>query len=165
MNVTRHEVYQAITPKICSIIILPTASLIAGLLPIVLSKHFYQKVGSNQTTTFDKVISFFLYFGGGVLLCTIFLHLLPEITETVNGLQEKHVMPTFTLPFPELVLCLGFFMIFFIEEIMHSYLHSSPNSTEVVLSNSSRDNLVSVMDKPDIGSNLKDSDGYQIKSD
>ena len=121
------KIRAAIFPKICAIIILPVASTMAGLLPLVLGKRFYKQTESGiprKPTMFDKTMSFFLYFGGGVLLCTIFLHLLPEIHEDVDKLEEKGIyLNKYTLlSFPELILCVGFFMIFFIEQVMHLFL-------------------------------------------
>lgn len=106
--------------KICSIIILAIASCIAGFLPIKLNDAFRRQ--SNKPTTFDKVMSFFLNFGGGVLICTVFLHLLPEIRKDTGTLGEENIIKEYFFSYPELVMCIGFFMMFFVEETVHSLL-------------------------------------------
>lgn len=152
-------IYETIVPKVCSILILPLTSAVAGMLPITLSQYFYKNAESREGTTFDKVMSFFLYFGGGVLLCTIFLHLLPEITENVETLEAKKVMKKFVLSFPELVLCFGFFLMFLVEEVMHSYL-STPTGTDVAADRNGIDKSVFVVEKTDTCLKAKDDDGH-----
>ncbi|XP_014283106.1 zinc transporter ZIP1 [Halyomorpha halys] len=68
-----------------------------------------------------------LRFGGGVLLATTFLHLLPELRE---GLENSNLgdLPEIL---PELLMCLGFFLMYFVEELGHMMLgtdHHDPNS-------------------------------------
>lgn len=107
-----------------------TTSL-AGMLPIKLSNYFYKSAESEHATTFDKVMAFFLFFGGGVLMCTIFLHLLPEVTDSVENLEAKNVLKKFPLAFPELILCLGFFIMFLVEEILHLCFSRSSHKNNV----------------------------------
>lgn len=106
--------------KSTSIVILFLASTIAGFLPIKLNDVFRKK--ADRPSTFDKVMSFFLNFGGGVLLCTVFLHMLPEIRGKVITLEKDKVIPVYVLSYPELIMCIGFFMMFFVEETVHSFL-------------------------------------------
>ena len=52
-------------------------------------------------------------FGGGVLLSTVFIHMLPEV-------RDNLVKVTFVdYPFAELTLCAGFFTIYLIEALVH----------------------------------------------
>lgn len=61
--------------------------------------------------------------GGGVLIATTFLHLLPEVREGVEKLQESKDLPdNWNVQIPELVMCVGFFMMYGLEELVHRYL-------------------------------------------
>lgn len=106
--------------KTSSIIILALASCVAGFLPIVLNDLFRKK--TNKPSTFEKVMSFFLNFGGGVLICTVFLHLLPEIRDNVESLENQNIIKKYVFSYPEFIMCIGFFMMFFVEETVHSFL-------------------------------------------
>lgn len=64
-----------------------------------------------------------LCFGGGVLLATTFLHLLPEINFTIAELVHAGLMPEFGASYGELFMMTGFFLIYLIEELVHNYLH------------------------------------------
>ena len=71
-------------------------------------------VGRRQTVI-SSVLS---CFGGGVILATTMLHMLPEIIE---GLAEEAA--SLELEFlPQLVFCAGFFMIFLVEELAEALL-------------------------------------------
>lgn len=106
--------------KLSAILVLALASTVAGFLPVKLNDVFRKK--GDKPSTFDKVMSFFLNFGGGVLICTVFLHLLPEIRNNVNTLEHKNIIHEYVLSYPELIMCIGFFMMFFVEETVHSFL-------------------------------------------
>lgn len=58
--------------------------------------------------------------GGGVLLCTTFLHLLPEVSE---AFEELDFTPDIEIHYAELLMCIGFFVMYFVEECVHVYLH------------------------------------------
>uniref|UniRef100_A0A6P7F4V8 Zinc transporter ZIP1-like n=1 Tax=Diabrotica virgifera virgifera TaxID=50390 RepID=A0A6P7F4V8_DIAVI len=103
-------------------------SFIIGLLPIKLNQWF--NWSSHPTTTsFVKLI---LGIGGGVLLCTTFIHMLPEISKNFNDLN---VTPGIEVPYAELLLCAGFFMMYLIEEFVRTYMLSckpASNSQEII---------------------------------
>lgn len=63
-----------------------------------------------------------LCFGGGVLLATVFLHLLPETREDFHKAVTRGFMPDLGYPLTELVVCLGFFFVYVVEEVVHSCL-------------------------------------------
>lgn len=156
---TTKQINAAVFPKICAIVILPIASTIAGLLPLVLGKRFYKQENGkpNEPTLFDKTMSFFLYFGGGVLLCTIFLHLLPEIHEDVELLAAKgYNLNKYTiLSFPEFVVCVGFFMIFSIEQLIHMFL-VAPASKKTTVSDTA---AVFVVERTETFARIREADG------
>lgn len=60
---------------------------------------------------------------GGVLLATTFLHLLPEINHTIVWLKDDGLIPELNVNLGELLMMIGFFLIYLIEELVHNYLH------------------------------------------
>lgn len=110
-----------IVAKITAMVVLGTVSFIIGILPMRLSKLVDIKTGDQDK---HLVISLLLCFGGGVLLFTTFLHLQPEVRESLAQLEEEHKIPTFGhgIQTSELVFCLGFFLVYLIEEVVHRCL-------------------------------------------
>ncbi|CAA9994170.1 unnamed protein product [Nesidiocoris tenuis] len=60
--------------------------------------------------------------GGGVLIATTYVHLLPEVREGVEKLQEAKEIPKWPVEIPELIMCIGFFLMYGTEEIVHRCL-------------------------------------------
>lgn len=109
--------------KATAMTVLFLAALCAGLMPFKLAQWFkWTSAGANNAKA-GIVVSLLLAFGGGVLLCTTFLHLLPEVKENVQRLQANGDLPEFKFHFAELLMCLGFFTMYFIEQLVHAYLH------------------------------------------
>ncbi|XP_008486719.1 zinc transporter ZIP3 [Diaphorina citri] len=107
--------------KLSAITVLGLGSLLLGLCPIIIR---HRKRGSSFV--FQNVTSVLMYFGGGVLLATTFLHLLPEVKEQIEDLQkEKGLFSEKEFPFAECIMCAGFFMMFTIESIVHSLMDHS----------------------------------------
>lgn len=71
----------------------------------------------------DAITSILLCFGGGVLLSTSMIHMLPEVRkgmantghENVHGDQKYHKTE---VPYAEITLCCGFLLVYFIEELV-----------------------------------------------
>lgn len=109
-----------------SMVVLGGVAFLITVLPVfldrLLTSHTFSKKNSHLKS---KALSLFLSFGGGVLLCTTFIHLLPEVAENIEALQKAGaVSEELPLPFPELIMCLGFFMMYTIEELVHMYMNS-----------------------------------------
>ena len=100
---------ELLTIKIIALTLLGVFSLFFGLLPLRLRKVLAK--GSKKR---DRIVSCLLCFGGGVLLATVFTHMLPETREGF-----AIALPEITYPLTEVVICAGFFLIYFIEEFMH----------------------------------------------
>lgn len=115
--------------KISAIVVLFLASLIFGTIPFKLADWFKWREVSPGTHA-GSVISALLSFGGGVLLATTFLHLLPEVNEQISELQESHLLPDFQFSLSSLLMCSGFFIMYFIEELVHTYLHKHEKNNE-----------------------------------
>lgn len=66
----------------------------------------------------------FLSFGGGVLLFTAIMHLLPEVRESAKHLQEDGLLPDCPAlaHLGDLIFCFGFFAVFLLEELVQLVL-------------------------------------------
>lgn len=84
--------------KLLAIVALGIGSFVAGILPLFISQR--------NRGRFPGLISFLLCFGAGVLLATALVHMLPEVRD---ALKE----------YAEIVFCLGFFLIYTVDEISH----------------------------------------------
>jgi zinc transporter 1/2/3 len=109
-----------VTAKAVAMCVLFVASMTLGTIPIKLSQWFHWKSGAKN----NVYVQLLLCLGGGVLLCTTFLHLLPEVAENLENLDS---LPTEQIPFAELLMCIGFFVMYLVEECVHRYLHSKEN--------------------------------------
>lgn len=111
-----------IMAKVVSMAVLGIASFCIGILPIKLTKLVNIKSADKDK---NLVISLLLCFGGGVLLFTTFLHLQPEVRESLSHLEAENKIPAIGagVPWSELIFCLGFFFVYLIEEIAHLILH------------------------------------------
>ncbi|XP_030571931.1 zinc transporter ZIP1 [Drosophila novamexicana] len=108
--------------KVTAMVVLCCASALCGSIPFLLNRYY--RWTENQTNARSAtVVKCLLYFGGGVLLATTFLHLLPEVQEVVEQLQQCQIIGELSFPLAELLMCCGFFLMYFIEEAMHSYVH------------------------------------------
>lgn len=125
---------ELITAKATAMVVLFCATMLFGLLPFQLSKWFKWfetdpqnpgRMGGKRTSV---MISLLLCFGGGVLLATTFLHLLPEVTESIGALQASGKLPEFNFHFAEMLMCLGFFTMYFVEELVHMCMHHREHS-------------------------------------
>lgn len=87
--------------KITAMIGLGLSSMLVGLLPAWFSAH-----GRLQWPLF---LSSLLCFGGGVLMSTSLVHMLPEIREAMPKYQQ----------YAELIFCAGFFIVYIIDEFVH----------------------------------------------
>ncbi|KAH8276890.1 hypothetical protein KR026_002086 [Drosophila bipectinata] len=108
--------------KVTAMVVLFCASAICGSIPFLLNRC-YRWTETQTNARSATVVKCLLYFGGGVLLATTFLHLLPEVQEVVEQLQECEIIGELSFPLAELLMCCGFFLMYFIEEAMHTYVH------------------------------------------
>lgn len=107
-----------IVAKVVAMCVLFGLSFIMGCLPLQLSKWLKWEESPKS----GKLVNFLLCIGGGVLICTTFLHLLPEVNEQLTELQEDELFPELKFHFPELLMCIGFLIMYFVEECVHVYL-------------------------------------------
>lgn len=107
--------------KIITMLILFLISMCSGMIPLLLAKCFNWSDPNRDPRT-NLIVSSLLSFGGGALLCTTFMHLLPEIDENISTLQHDGSLPMWEFSITNLLMSVGFFIIYLVEEIVHSYL-------------------------------------------
>lgn len=107
--------------KTITIITLFIVSMGSGMLPTLVSRCFKWS-DPNHDPRASVMVSSLLSFGGGALLCTTFMHLIPEIDESVAHLQEEGKLPDWDFSLTNLLMTIGFFVIYLVEEIVHAYL-------------------------------------------
>jgi zinc transporter 1/2/3 len=94
--------------KVIVLILLGLVKLFSGLGPLLLVK-FVKKEGMKWMEHFMAGL---MCFGGGVLLATVFIHMLPEVRESLetsrrdNGVDPQTIQGSY--PFGELVSILHF---------------------------------------------------------
>ena len=71
--------------------------------------------------------SILLCFGAGVLLATALLHILPETRHGMKEAQESLGIGWLA----ELCFCVGFFLVYLVEEVVHLTLHRTPHREQI----------------------------------
>lgn len=107
--------------KSVTMLILFLISMCSGMMPMLLAKCFNWSDPNRDPRT-NLIVSSLLSFGGGALLCTTFMHLLPEIDENISDLQHDGHLPSWEFSITNLLMAIGFFIIYLVEEIVHAYL-------------------------------------------
>lgn len=104
--------------KIAALFAIGILSFICGIVP-------YYLIGSWKnrfpTSTIHKITSGIICFSGGTLLGITFLHLLPEVREKIEQLQQRHEyfqVPN-SLPLSDIIAMSGFFGVYVLDELMH----------------------------------------------
>lgn len=145
-----------ILAKVLTMVILGLGSFLLGVLPIELTKKLRIKSFSppsppppadhqrqqhdhghdrhshshpGDAATGSRLVSLLLCFGAGVLLYTTLVHLMLEVREGVTELQQKGLMYQ-NKHLADLLLCAGFFMVFFVDELAHAVLHYINSSSK-----------------------------------
>lgn len=109
--------------KLISGSVLFLVSTLCGILPFKLAKFFKWADQNEKDKEPSLMVNVLLCFGGGVLIATTFLHLLPDIALTIDYLETEGLIPKLGFSLPELLMMVGFFLIYLVEEIVHYYLH------------------------------------------
>ncbi|XP_015115714.1 zinc transporter ZIP1 isoform X2 [Diachasma alloeum] len=124
VNITNdNDATAVLTAKAVTMVVLCTVSICVGLIPIQISRCL--KWSSSEAMTNPKsfkIVGMLLAFGGGVLFSTTFLHMLPEVEEHVGKLIADGSLPTVQFPLAQIFVCTGFFIMYLVEEIVHSRL-------------------------------------------
>lgn len=108
--------------KIGSIIILGTVSIFFGLIPIRICEKFslteLDKKSKNSKA--GLLVTALNCFGAGVILTTCFTHMLPETGEVIEFSQKQGKLRKMSgVALAEVLLVVGFLMIYVVEELAH----------------------------------------------
>ena len=107
--------------KVVSMAVLSLLPIILGIIPISIARKMKLTTNIDEMSkTSRSVTSALACFGGGVLMATALVHLLPEIQEGFTQLHDNHTLKT-ELPLAEIVLCCGFFLVYLVEEMVHFF--------------------------------------------
>ena len=137
--------------KIIVLILFGLLKFMAGLTPSILLKRL--NVDGKRKRWLEKTMGGILCVGGGVLLATVFVHMLPEVRESINTAKKQfentkdkddhhdheHRVDQHEphgddhedehgYPFAELITCAGFFVIYFIEAVVHRVFRGTHGS-------------------------------------
>lgn len=119
--------HDVLISKVIAGSVLFLVSVLCGVVPFKLAQIFKWSEPidphSKSEKKSAKIVSILLSFGGGVLLATTFLHLLPDISAEIAHLKKDGSIPELHISLAELLMMLGFFLIYLIEEIVHYFLH------------------------------------------
>uniref|UniRef100_A0A1A9X4X5 Uncharacterized protein n=1 Tax=Glossina brevipalpis TaxID=37001 RepID=A0A1A9X4X5_9MUSC len=116
-----------LTAKCLAMVSMLIATLLFGSIPYMLNRC-YKWTDRTANARSAMIIQCLLYFGGGVLLATTFMHLLPEVQEVVNHLQHCGEIAEVPFAVPEMLMCAGFFFMYLIEEAIYRYIHRSKSN-------------------------------------
>ncbi|XP_020815447.1 zinc transporter ZIP1 [Drosophila serrata] len=108
--------------KIVAMVVLVVITVLCGSLPYILDRWLEWTKKSPEETRASAVVRCLLFFGGGVLICTTFLHMLPEVIEVVNALQHCGMLAVTPFALPEMLLCTGFFLMYVLDELMTAFV-------------------------------------------
>ncbi|XP_025205514.1 zinc transporter ZIP1-like isoform X2 [Melanaphis sacchari] len=108
--------------KVLAMAFLGVSSFVAGSTPVCV----FERLGIRRRArgAANTALRLILNFGGGVLLCTTFLHLLPEVREGVEQLTADETLDPkspWSGLLAELIMCSGFFFMYSIEELVHGF--------------------------------------------
>ncbi|XP_063594612.1 zinc transporter ZIP1-like [Penaeus indicus] len=103
--------------KAAALVTMAVITIIAALVPLYVRKLLKGRMHLPRT---QRALSGCLCFGAGVLMATVFLHLLPEARMFVNDAMHGGFLPHTPYPVAELIVCIGFIIIYIIEDVVHA---------------------------------------------
>jgi len=109
---------ELVSLKIIILTVSGVVRIIFGLFPLIIFRSFLR--GTDKRGRIKKVISYLMFFGGGVLLATCLVHMMPEVRENFT---EAKLSDHTSLPVAEIIFVGGFFLIYLLEDIIHGYVH------------------------------------------
>lgn len=129
-----------VVAKLSAMAVLGVSSFVLGILPIKLAAclRWKEPAHGHGHGPQPLIISLLLCFGGGVLLYTTFMHLQPEVRDNMAGVVRSGIIPEVivntNINLSELIFCIGFFFVYLIEEVVHTFLDKTcPEEDEEVL--------------------------------
>jgi zinc transporter 1/2/3 len=124
---------ELVSTKILVLTLLGAVRLLFGLVPLKITKKLklWGDGGVYRRAQVVVAISLCLSFGGGVLLATCFIHMIPEVRESLEAVKRRGssvISHNSSFPFAELLICCGFFLVYAIEEVAHRLFTHSGNT-------------------------------------
>lgn len=113
------EDHRLMVAKIVAIVVLLLVTLIFCFIPYLLDRFYKWTQRPSSNAREFMVVLCLLNFGGGVLIATTFIHMLPEVVSVVSALQDCLMLAPTPFGLPEVLLCTGFYLMYCIEETMH----------------------------------------------
>ncbi|XP_031826805.1 zinc transporter ZIP3 isoform X3 [Nomia melanderi] len=124
------DMSRVLIAKGVTMVILCVVSTCMGILPMQMAKCLKWNTTGVTNPRSSKLVSLLLGFGGGVLFCTTFLHLLPEVKEGVEDLTNEGKLPSLSFSLAEVLTCAGFFIMYLVEESVHTHLRKKQAQRE-----------------------------------
>eukprot|EP00095_Tigriopus_kingsejongensis_P009625 maker-scaffold94_size379870-snap-gene-0.13 protein:Tk09625 transcript:maker-scaffold94_size379870-snap-gene-0.13-mRNA-1 annotation:"zinc transporter zip1" len=145
-----------IVVKIVAMCLLGILKLGSGLLPIFLVRvlHF------RKSSTMDTFMGIILCVGGGVLISTVFVHMIPEVRESLAHAASLGYMPDSHYAFAELIICLGFFLVFGIEAVVQRFVGGHGHSHGVSAEDPNTKSITSPRDQMELRQGM-DNGGFE----
>ncbi|KAH8272865.1 hypothetical protein KR018_006163, partial [Drosophila ironensis] len=112
-----------VVAKVVAMVVLLVITVLCGSLPYLLNRWFEWTKQSPEETRASGAVRSLLFFGGGVLICTTFLHMLPEVIEVVDQLQLCGMLAPTPFALPQMLLCTGFFLMYALDLVMKYVVH------------------------------------------
>eukprot|EP00092_Neocalanus_flemingeri_P024739 GFUD01026828.1.p1 GENE.GFUD01026828.1~~GFUD01026828.1.p1 ORF type:complete len:612 (+),score=176.20 GFUD01026828.1:251-2086(+) len=105
--------------KVVVLLLLGIIKLFFGLAPLALAKAIKKQ---KNDWWIRKFIGTVLCVGGGVLLSTVFIHMMKEVRMSMDRATDMGMLPKEAeYPFAELIICMGFLLILLVESIAHKF--------------------------------------------
>lgn len=101
--------------KVVVLILLLVLHMLSGLVPMMLSA----KLKQTNVMALERIVGAVLCIGGGVLLVTVFIHIIPEVREMLMQAAALGALPDKHYPFAELSICVGYLTVYFTEAFAH----------------------------------------------
>ncbi|XP_071534215.1 zinc transporter ZIP1-like [Panulirus ornatus] len=117
--------------KALALVLMASMTLAVSFLPLYIRRFLLHKL---HKASGQLLLSGCLCFGAGVLLSIVFLHMLPETRSNISYLMDVGYMKTTSYPVAEVMVCCGFFLVYLIEEIIHSYVDGHQEGEDVEVS-------------------------------
>lgn len=111
--------HKLLVAKIVVIVVLLLVTLIFCFIPYVLDRWFKWTQRTQSNARDFLAVLCLLNFGGGVLIATTFIHMLPAVLGVVSALQQCHMLAATPFALAEMLMCTGFFLMYAIEELMY----------------------------------------------
>jgi len=109
---------ELLSVKLIVLVLMGVGRIFCGMLPLAIVKIIKRRWSKTADRRLKKCISILVFFGGGVMLATCFLHMMPEVQESFN-----EALPNVHLPIPQVIFVMGFFLVYMMEDIVHAMIH------------------------------------------